>query len=65
MGENIPAERQTAETKKETLKKLLKIEEMLALYSAITGKLTELFVNSYLRVLSKKKKQNGTFLFST
>lgn len=38
---------------------------MLAQYSAITGKLTELFVNSYLRVLSKKKKQNGTFLFST
>lgn len=38
-GENIPAERPTAETKKKDTKNLLKIEEILAQYSAITGKL--------------------------
>lgn len=55
MGENIPAERPTAETKKDALKNL-KIEEMLAQYSAITGRLTELlvFINPYLWVLLKK-----------
>lgn len=35
---------------------------MLAQYSAITGKLTELFVNSYLRVLSKKEAEWHIFV---
>lgn len=58
---------QLLKQKKDTyFKNLLKIEEMLAQYSAITGKLIELlgFLNTYLWVLLKKKTKNGTFPFT-
>lgn len=64
MGENIPAERPTAETKKTHIKKPTKNrEEMLAQYSAITGKQTELliFLYTYLWVLLKKRHRMAHF----